>query len=70
MRSGASTSERRRQQRGLISRRSAALPQSLPAGKDMAYWQTLRDFCTAYFKRTAAILKTYSVLRDPPDLAH
>ena len=40
------------------------------AGKDMRYWQTLRDFWAAYFKRTGAILKTYSVLRDPPDLAH
>ena len=29
-------------------------------------WQTLRDFWTAYFRRTGAILKTYSVLRDPP----
>ena len=38
------------------------------AGKDMKYWQTLRDFWTAYFKRTGAILKTYSVLRAPPDL--
>ena len=38
------------------------------AGKDMRYWQTLRDFWTEYFKRTGAILKTYSVLRDPPDL--
>jgi len=32
------------------------------AGKDMRYWRT------EYFKRTGAILKTYSVLRDPPDL--
>jgi len=38
------------------------------AGKDMRYWQALRDFWTAYFKRTGAILKTYSVLRDPPNL--
>ena len=38
------------------------------AGKGMRYWQTLRDFWTEYFKRTGAILKTYSVLRDPPDL--
>ena len=38
------------------------------AGKDMRYWQILWDFWTAYFKRTGAILKTYSVLRDPPDL--
>jgi hypothetical protein len=40
------------------------------AGKDMRYWQTLRDFWAAYFKRTGADLKSYSVLRDPPDLAH
>jgi hypothetical protein len=38
------------------------------AGKDMRYWQTLRDFWAAYFQRTGAILKMYSVLRDPPDL--
>jgi hypothetical protein len=38
------------------------------AGKDMAYWQALRDFWTAYFKRTGAVLKSYSVLRDPPKL--
>jgi len=38
------------------------------AGKDMRYWQALRDFWAVYFKRTGAILKTYSVLRDPPDL--
>jgi hypothetical protein len=40
------------------------------AGKDMAYWQTLRDFWAAYFKRTGADLRSYSVLRDPLDLAH
>jgi hypothetical protein len=38
------------------------------AGKDMRYWQTLRDFWTTYFKRTGANLKSYSVLREPPDL--
>jgi hypothetical protein len=38
------------------------------AGKDMRYWQALRDFWAAYFKHTGAILKTYSVLRDPPAL--
>ncbi|PYX53184.1 MAG: hypothetical protein DMG76_26530 [Acidobacteria bacterium] len=31
------------------------------------HWQTLRDFWTAYLKRTGAVLKTYSA-RDPPDL--
>jgi hypothetical protein len=40
------------------------------AGKDMRYWQGLRDFWAVYFKRTGAILKTYSVLRDPPALVH
>jgi hypothetical protein len=40
------------------------------AGKDMPYWQTLRDFWTIYFKLTCGDLKSYSVLRDAPDLAH
>jgi hypothetical protein len=39
------------------------------AGKDMEFWQTLRDFWTVFFKRTGAILQSYSVLRDPRDLA-
>jgi len=38
------------------------------AGKDMRYWQTLRDFWTVYFKRTGSDLESYSALRDPPDL--
>ena len=38
------------------------------AGKDMRYWQALRDFWATYFKRTGADLKSYSVLRDPPKL--
>lgn len=38
------------------------------AGKNMKYWQALHDFWAAYFKRTGAILKTYTVLRDPPAL--
>ena len=38
------------------------------AGKSMSYWTALRDFWTFYFKRTGAVLKSYSVLRDPPDL--
>jgi hypothetical protein len=38
------------------------------AGKPMSYWTALRDFWTAYFKRTGADLKSYSVLREPPDL--
>ena len=39
------------------------------AGKDIAYWQTLRDFWTAYFKKTGADLKTYTVLRELPSLS-
>jgi len=35
---------------------------------DMANWPTVRDFWAAYFKRTGANLKSYSVLRDLPDL--
>lgn len=38
------------------------------AGKDLAHWQSLRDFWTAYFQKSGAMLKTYSVLRDPPKL--
>ena len=35
------------------------------AGKDIAYWQSLRNFWTAYFTRTGANLKRYSILREP-----
>ena len=40
------------------------------AGKSTSYWTALRDFWTAYFKRTGATLKMYSPLRDPPALVH
>jgi hypothetical protein len=35
------------------------------AGKDIVYWQSLRDFWTAYLPALGADLKRYSVLRDP-----
>ena len=38
------------------------------AGKDIAYWQALRDFWSTYFKKTGASLKTYTVLRQLPGL--
>jgi hypothetical protein len=38
------------------------------AGNETAYWQSLRDFWTAYFQKSGAILKAYSVLRDLPKL--
>jgi len=37
------------------------------AGESVGYWQSLRDFWTAYFGRSGAILKLYSVLRDVPE---
>jgi len=39
------------------------------AGKSVAYWNSLRDFWNAYFQRARASLKTYSILRDLPDMA-
>jgi hypothetical protein len=33
-------------------------------GKSVDYWQSLREFWTAYFSRAGADLKTYSILRD------
>jgi hypothetical protein len=30
--------------------------------------QSLRDFWTAYFQKTGATLKIYTVLREPPQL--
>ena len=39
------------------------------AGKSVADWTSLRDFWTAYFRRVGAVLKAYSVLREPPDSA-
>ncbi len=38
------------------------------AGKETPYWQSLRDFWTAYFEKSGASLKAYSILRDPPKL--
>jgi hypothetical protein len=36
---------------------------------EIAYRPTVRDFWAAYFKRSGANLKSYSVLRDLPDLS-
>jgi hypothetical protein len=38
-------------------------------GKDIGYWQSLRDFWTAYFARCHATLRTFSMMRDIPDLS-
>ncbi len=38
------------------------------ARKPMSYWTSLRDSWAEYFKRTGADLKTYTVLRELPDL--
>lgn len=38
-------------------------------GKDVAYWQSLRDFWTAYFERCHATLRAFSMTRDTPDLS-
>jgi hypothetical protein len=38
-------------------------------GKDIAYWQSLRDFWTAYFERCHATLRAFSMMRDTPNLA-
>jgi len=39
------------------------------AGKSVAYWDSLRDFWAVYFRRAGASLKSYSILRDLPELA-
>ena len=36
------------------------------AGKSLDYWQSLSAFWRAYFERTGAHLRRYSVLRDVP----
>lgn len=36
------------------------------AGKDVAYWESLREFWTEYFRRSGAALKAFSVTRDLP----
>lgn len=38
------------------------------AGKTKAYWESLRAFWTAYFKKAGADLREYTVFRDPPPL--
>jgi hypothetical protein len=38
------------------------------AGKSMACWTALRDFWSEYFQSAGATLKTYTVLREPPQL--
>ncbi len=37
-------------------------------GKDIAYWQSLREFWTAYFDRCHATLRAFSMMRDTPGL--
>jgi hypothetical protein len=37
------------------------------AGKDLLYWEHLRQFWTEYFRYAGADLRCFSVLRDPPD---
>ena len=36
------------------------------AGKQIDYWQTLKEFWTEYFKRAGANLRGYSVMRELP----
>jgi hypothetical protein len=37
-------------------------------GKDVRYWQSLREFWSAYFERCHANLRTYSMTRENPNL--
>ena len=39
------------------------------AGKTVAYWDSLRNFWTAYFREAGADLRAYSILREVPELA-
>lgn len=39
------------------------------ADRTIGYWQGLREFWTAYFEESGAVLKSYSLLRQLPDLA-
>jgi hypothetical protein len=39
------------------------------AGKSVAYWDSLREFWLAYFREAGAELRTYSMLREVPELA-
>ena len=36
-------------------------------GTTVLYWQSLRDFWTAYFERTRANMKSYTILRSLPE---
>ena len=36
-------------------------------GKDIKYWQSLRDFWTAYFERCHARLRAFTMMREIPD---
>jgi hypothetical protein len=38
--------------------------------KDVPYWQSLRDFWSAYFKSSGANLRGFSIQRDVPDLGN
>jgi hypothetical protein len=38
------------------------------AGKTISYWQGLRDFWQAYFKKAGANVRTYTILRELPVL--
>jgi len=38
------------------------------AGKSVGYWKTLRDFWLAYFEKAGAKVRTYSMLRETPNL--
>lgn len=38
------------------------------SGKDVAYWNSLRQFWVEYFKKGGASLRTYSMLREMPEL--
>ncbi len=38
------------------------------AGKSVGYWNSLRDFWLAYFKKAGAKVRAYSILRDLPQL--
>ncbi len=38
-------------------------------GKDIAYWQSLREFWAAYFERCHANVRAFSLMREMPNLA-
>ena len=38
------------------------------AGKPIGYWQGLRDFWQAYFKKAGANVRSYTILREVPVL--